>query len=360
MTISSVELKQEGTSLSGSGDDQDGLKRNYTANYRVVTDDPTTSPKAIEAHFKATTSLPWYGRSWKWNGATNDSDSEAICKKLEISHRPKSGGVFDVEATFEPKDGSEPNKEKPSNSPDGELTDDPLGWREQLTITYTQITEPVMWARFMGFTTGVNGNDPYRGLNAMQIGALMCPQGSNLVPFNPLPEKEIDLKVIRMTKNVPNFDSNAADRWVSSVNTDLVDFSRPNLGIALKVFPLTGRLKQIGATSEFQNGRAFVRREIEIWVHPRGWRGRLADMGLLTKPLDPADAGFVSPGDILNRKPNRVEQTVPKDADDYPIGEPILLDGFGRPLRSNNPHRTIWSNWQYYDEKQWAGNVDKW
>lgn len=359
MTISSVDLKQEGTSLSGSGDDLDGLKRSYTANYRVVTDDPTTSPKAIEAHFKATATLPWYGRSWRWTGTnSNDSDSTAICKKLEISHRPKSAGVFDVEAMFEPKDGSEKNKEQPNNS-DGSNSDDPLEWREQISIGYTQITEPVMLAIFDGFTTGAGGDTRTNGTNALQRGLTYIPQNSALIPYDPLPEREIDLKVIRMTSNIPFFNSNLYDGWISTVNNDPVNINKPNLGVFVSIDPFKGRLKAVNASSDFQNGQAFVRREVEIWVHPKGWRGRLADMGHAARATQAADTGFVSPGDLIN-KPGRAEQITIKDKDDFPMTAPVPLDGFGRPLRTDQPSRNVWTNWIYYDERQWTGTVDKW
>lgn len=353
MTILSVGLTQQGTSLSGNGDET-RQQRTYSANYIVKTDDPTTSTKAIEKHFKQTPSLAWYGRPWKWTGTNgNDSDPESICKKLSISHKPQSEGVFEVTADYEPKDGDEKDKEKPSNSADGDKTRDPLEWRESMSISYTQVTEPVMWAIFRGFTTGANGDMVAPGIAALQIGGTYIPQNSALVPYDPLPEREINITVIRLTKNVAPFNGNQFDNWIGTVNTDNIQILKPFLGMFINVPAFKGRLKQVSAQSDFQNGVPFVRREMEIWVHPKGWRGRLADMGHSALATQAADAGFVSPGDLINT-PGRVEQITLKDKDDYPATAPVPLDGFGRPLRSDKATQNVWTNWSYYEEKPWA------
>lgn len=355
MTILSVDLTQQGTTLSGDGDG-DRQKRSYSANYIVKTDSATTSSKAIETHFKRTPSLPWYGRSWKWVGENgNDSDPDSICKKLSVSHKPQSEGIFEVTAQYEPKDGDQKDKEKPNND-DGGNSRDPLEWRESMSISYTQVTVPVMLATFRGFTTGANGDAPFAGINALQIGGTYVPQNSALVPYDPLPEKEIDLTVIRLTKNVAPFNGNAFDPWISTVNSEPFQILKPNLGMFINVGALKGRLKQVSASSDFQNGQAFVRREIEIWVHPLGWRGRLADMGHASRALNEAEQGFVSPGDIINN-PGLVEQITLKDSDDYPMTAPVLLDGRGKPLRSSDATNNVWTNWSYYEEKSWAPMV---
>lgn len=353
MTITSVDLTQEGARLSGDGDGSKAPKRKYVAHYRVITDDPTTSPKAIETHFKTTTTLPWYGRPWKWTGATStDRDPDSICKGIEVAHIPQSAGIFKVEASYEPVDGDDKDKEKPDNN-NGDSTKDPLLWRDQLSISYTQITLPVMHAVFRGFTTGDLADEKFKGTNLLQVGKTYIPQNSALIPYVPLPEMEIDLKVIRITRNVASFDSNRYDPWISTVNTDPVNIIRRHLGMAVSIDPFCGRLKQISAQSDFQNGVAFVRREVEIWVNPRGWRGKLADMGRAGRPKQAGQTGFVSPGDLIN-KPLRTEQGAFKDQEDYPLGVDIPLDGFGAPKRSDNPATNIWTNWSYYDERAWA------
>jgi hypothetical protein len=349
--ILSVDLTQQGASLSGDGDGT-RQKRSYSANYIVKTDDPTTSTKAIEKHFKNNPPLPWYGRSWKWTGtAGNDSDPDSICKKFTVSHEPQSAGIFKVVAEFEPIDGDDKDKEKPSNSDSGDSSRDPLEWREQVSESTTQITIPVMFAIFRGFTSGQFGNDPYRGTNLMQVGRTYIPQASNLIPFDPLPEMELDIKVIRFTKNVPDWDSNAYDPWRSTVNEDAVVINKPNLKYRCGFSPYSARLKSISAQSDFQNGVSFFRREVEIWVNPNGWRGKLADMGMLCRPNDAADEGFVSPGDIINN-PGLIEQVVLKDGDDYPASQPIPLNGYGKPRRVGEPD--VYSNWSYYLERPWA------
>lgn len=354
MTITSVELTQEGTSLSGQGRKDGFINRNYNAHYRVITTDPTTAALAIEAYFKRTTALPWYGRVWRWSSsAGNAIDATSICKKIEISHVPSSAGIFKVEALFEPVD-EEDQKEKPDNE-DGDKDPDPLKWREQVSVSYTQVTEPVMSAIFHGFSRGSRferQQNEVRGTNALQRGKWYIPQNSALVPYDPLPEMEIDILVMRFVKNVPSWNTNIYQAWISTVNKDLVNINKPQLKFFAQIDPLMGRIKQIGAQSDFQNGVTFFRREIEIWVHPNGWRGRLADMGFAGRPKDATDDGFVSPGD-LEHNPGRVEQVLLKDGAGYPMTSPISLDGFGRPLRTDKPDEQVWTNWQYYNEREW-------
>jgi hypothetical protein len=356
MTITSVDLTQEGARLSGDGDGSIAPKRKYTAHYRVITDDPTTSPRAIESHFKSDVNLPWYGRSFRWTGATsNDRDPDSVCKGIEISHIPQSAGIFKVEASYEPVDGDGDDKEKPSN--DGSNSKDPLEWRDSISVSYTQITVPVMHAVFQGFTRGDDGNEPFRGTSLLQVGRTYVPQASNLVPFVPLPEMEVDIKVIRITRNIPIFISNQYDKWLGTVNTDPVTIARDELNIIVSIEPLQGRLKQISAQTEFANGVSYVRREVEIWVNPRGWRGRLADMGMGCGPRLPGESGYVSPGELDAIPANRdlVEQGVFKDDDDYPIGQPVPLNGFGKPLRGELKRQgEVWLNWSYYPEVAWG------
>jgi hypothetical protein len=359
MTISSVALTQEGTALAATGTDGEQVKRIYTAHYRVITDNSTTSTKSIEKHFKTTTTLPWFGRSWKWtgeNGAANDNDTEAICKKIEVSHQPGSSGIFKVEATFEPRD-SDKQKEKPDDG-DGDDTTDPLEWRQEMSISYSQITVPVMWAIFHGFTTGDRADVLIEGRRALQRGLTYIPQNSALVPYDPLPEMEIDLKVIRMVRNIPKFQSWDYDPWISSVNTDPVHIIKQHLGMWVSIEPYQGRIKGVSGSTAIENGKPFVRREVEIWVNPNGWRGRLADIGHAVQP-EAEDTGFVSPGDLIN-KPAQAEQVTVRDVNEYPMTAPIKLDGFGRALRTADPHVSVWTNWQYYDERQWTGTVDLW
>lgn len=350
MSITSVDLTQEGTSLSGQGTKDGFINRNYTSHYRVKTTDPTTAVTDIERHFRITTSLPWYGRIWRWSSsAGNATDPYSICKKLDISHIPQSEGIFKVEANFEPID-TEDQKEKPDNDK-GDKDPDPTKWREQVSVSYTQITVPVMFATFCGFTSGKFGNDPYVGTNALRVGRTYIPCNSALIPYDPLPECEVDIKVIRFTKNVPEFDSNRYDPWIGTVNADEVRIDKPQLKFKVKFSPLLGRIKQIGATSDFQNGVTFFRRELEIWVNPNGWRGRLADLGFAGR-AQPGDVGFVSPGD-LEHNPGRVEQVLFKDKDQFPMTSPVPLDGFGRPLRTDKTDEQVWTNWSYYLEQPW-------
>lgn len=350
-----IDLTQEGSSLSGSGKEGAFVNRSYNSQYRVLTQDATVSAKLIEDHFRRTTSLPWYGRAWKWAQGTNtDKDIESICVSIDVKHEPQSTGKFMVECKFEPKN-DKTEKEKPDNSDDGDDTNDPLAWRDQVNITYVQQSFPATKGIFRGFTQGspfLGQNDkPFAGTNKLRLGLTYVPCGSNLVPYDPLPEIEEQIKVIRFVRNIPEWDSAWSDPWIGIVNADAVTIIKKPIGFKVVIPALKGRIVSINGSSEFENGKSFWRREIEVHVHPRGWRGRYPDMGLVALPKD-TDDGWVSPGDLIN-KPRQTEQISMKDDEGTPTPSPLLLDGFGRPLRVQDIDRTVWTNWQFYEELLW-------
>jgi hypothetical protein len=342
MAITDVTLTQEGTGLSGSGISIEKARRSYTAHYRVTTDNPTTSPKAVEAYFRATKTLPYYGRKWSWsgeNGAANDKDVDAVCNKLDVSYQPKSGGLFTVEAGFEP----ESSDSRQQQGKDG-MSDDPADWMETINIGYTQISVPVEKSVFEGF------NPPNIVNPKLIVGQEFPPCSSAMVPYDPPPEKQIHIKVVRLGKWVS--DLNDIDPWQGVINDrDFTIDKMQSYNFKQVVPKWHGLIKHIGGHHEWINDDDWYRREIELWINPLGWVEEYLDKGLHRRAMagDPKRNGTnetlsltdINPGDPIS------EQLT--DNKGYTLTSPVLLDGNGQPLQDlKNP---VWLKWRHLPQK---------
>jgi hypothetical protein len=342
MAITSADLSQEGTGLSGSGLSAANARRTYHANYVVVTDDPTTSPKAVEAHFKATTSLPWYGRTWKWSGTAADRDTTAICNKFEVTYRPRSAGVFDVRVQFEPQD-KENQQQKPDTN--GDLTDDPLLWIEEIVVNYTQLVIPSEKAIFRGF-------DPPNIVNPfLADGDKLPPCNSALVTFDPAPERIVPIKVVRFVRWVPSLI--AAEEYQGTINNDEYTINKLIPYNFRQVVPkYHGLIKNVGGHVEYINRRFLWKREIELWINPLSWIDQYLDEGDMTrrKPGDPKPGGGTwSLTDFAVGEPFVARM---RDHRGQVITKPTNLNGNGLPLE--DPKKPVYLKWQNYDDKPHA------
>lgn len=342
MAIISAELSQEGTGLSGSGVSAANARRTYNANYVVETDDASTSPKAVELYFKTTSSLPWYGRTWKWSGTTADKDTTAICNKFEVNYRPKSAGVFDVKVSFEPQD-SESQRQQPNE--DGDLSDDPEEWQETISISYTQLVVPAEKSIFRGFNPQAIVN-PW-----LAAGDVRAPCDSALVPFDPPPEKIVPITVIRFGKWVAGIDQERP--YQGTINNDryTIDKQRKYLFVEI-VQPFCGLIKNVGGHVEFINGDFWWKREVELWINPLTWIDEYVDKGFHTRimPGDPkAGGGTYSSTDIELFEPTALKML---DVNGKSITAPTLLNGNGQPLK--DPKNPVFLKWQNYDDKPHA------
>lgn len=342
MAILSADLSQEGTGLSGSGLSALNARRTYNANYIVKTDDATTSPKAIELYFKANTSLPWYGRTWKWSGTATDRDTTAICNKFEVSYRPKSTGVFDVRVQFEPQD-EESQRQQPDEN--GDLSDDPSEWQESINVSYTQLVIPAEKSIFRGF-------DPPNIVNPfLQDGDFRAPCNSALDAFDPPPEKIVPITVIRLGKWV--FNINRERPYQGTINNDQYQINKLLPYQFLEVVDkYCGLIKNVGGHVEYINRGWWWRREVELWINPLTWIDQYLDKGLHSRAM-PGDqkpgGGTWSLTDFEFFEPNLKKIA---DKAGKVIASPTHLDGNGQPLR--DPKKQVHLKWQNYTDKAHA------
>jgi hypothetical protein len=340
-------LASAGASGTITGKSPLSTRRSYTANYLFEVDNPLQGPAAIIAYFASNGALPWIGSPFAYG---TEADAASLCKSIAPDRIAKSNW-FTVRVNFEPSE--EQSDEKPDE--DGNLTDDPLEWREDIDVSFTQISIPVELATFRGHNAGgVNGQ-------AMRVRALGSDGpivNSAGVPFDPTYEKELDIKVVRFTRNVEEYDGAFANEWISAVNSDQVTIDKPKYKCKDTWGPLTARIKQISASFQMANGVRFWKQTTEVHVSPLGWRKLIVDRGLDRRQMagDPgtellADGTpvAISASDIKPGTPNHARI---KGPDGYPIAEPVLLDGEGQPLQPDA--RPVYLEYQDYEEKAFA------
>jgi hypothetical protein len=349
MTITSVGLTQEGSTLSGSGLSSGQVQRSYRSHYRVITDSATTSPKEVETYFRTQNDsdgkpLPYYGRTWKWS-AGSDKDVEAICNRFEVSHQPMSAGIFLVEVGYEPQ--SEENQTKQDSQ--GKQSDNPADWFQSIQRTYTQITAPVEKAIFEGFNPP-NINNPF-----LQVGTILTPCNSAMSPYDPPLEEMVDITVIRMTRYVA--DVNDADDWQNYINDRDFEIVKNDYRFRQRVNKWQGWMKHVGGSVELINGEVWWKRDVEFWINKRGWVDEYLDKGFHSRaaPGDKKQGGAVgatwSLTDFTFEEPMQ-QQIVGKN--DIPIVSPVLLDGNGQPLQGDKLKNPVFLKWRMKPQRNLA------
>lgn len=350
MAILGHRLLQKGIRTKAEGKEV-GLERyTYNVTYQVQTDDPETPPKNLYAYFKANTALPYFGRKFRFNGT---SDAGAVCSELNIDYIEKSEGLFLADAVYTPIEGSDPPDQRPSEDDDGKETDDPLKWRKEISITSSPVSLPVVDAVFHGF-------DPPNIANPfLRIGQRTPPVNSAIVPFDPPPEFDRSITIVRIADRIPEWNEEKMAPWRETVNSERFVMAFPLYNFFFVIEPYCGRIKHLGGTSQFDNNIQHWRAEIEVWVHPVGWRDQLADMGTVRRAAfgDPDGAGSIISSDSNVRHPGIPNHKEIVDIDGNPLMQPVLLDGNGQPMKLTDGQVTkkVWLKYQYYEERSWAG-----
>lgn len=327
MAVSEVTLAEIGASCEVTGTTVTNAKTSYSANWNVICSDPTDGPALIRKYFRNDSSLPFNGRSYRF---ADDFDTTAFCKSLVVSRESRGAGFYRVQAKFEPLDAGNDGQNEQQQDENGNLTDDPISWAEEIQVSYTQITVPVEKAIYIG---------GFKGKIAAKVkeGAEVCPMNSAGVPFDPPLEKEENIKVIRFSRNVRAYNGDLHDEFQDAINSENITVRKNAYRFVNTWRKHTALIKNIDAVHQFANGLSFWKEAIEVWVKRSTWIREVVDRGLARRQWegDLNDAGkTISASDNPEGFPfvSRL-----KDAAGYPITEPILLDGDGQPLLEGRP-----------------------
>lgn len=317
MSVTSVTPAWSGTT---GGRKKNGAE--YTAAYLVDTDTVLDQTSTICDHFKNAGNLPYIDSPYSY---ANDSDPSAVCVGIDPRRDSKSSTRWIVTLKYEtPTSEDKKNDENRQNrDSNGNLTDDPLRWADQIDVGFTQITVPVEGATYWG---------GYKGSTAtvMKPGMFGPVINSAFIPFVPPPETSLHIAVVRRSFYHPNFDQDLASTILGKVNSNTLTFNR--LGYTGTWRATTAKCIEYGGSLEFINGLFVWRNRVEIHIHPNGWRRFILDRGLHARamPGDPdGHGGFISSSDMFSDAP-AVRRLM--DVSGVPISEPVLFDGDGGPL----------------------------
>ncbi len=345
MAVTEVTLAKLGATGEASASDPSRVLVKYTASYLAKCDSAEDGPKTVLDHFRNAGDLPWFEKPFDFG---NDFDGGSVCRTIS----PMRIGHSDwhsVDCAFEPVDGGFPGSEADGQGIDLSVTKNPVNWHDEIEISYTQLSAPIYGATFRGFFPGGITNPMLRD---GKYGPLV---NSAMDPFDPVPEGELDMQILRITRNVFPYDSTIADNYIGTVNRDGVNIIKPAYGFRAYISPTMGKIKNISATFGIVNSIPYYRQTIEVHRNPLGWRLSIIDMGMNRRQMpfgDKKDDGTaISDSDMKDYKP---KVTPIRDENNYPILQPILLNGNGQPLELDKNKPPVYLQYEYYSEVDWS------
>lgn len=349
MTITSTKLLKTGGDATASGNDPSGVNTTYNVLYQAKSNDPLDGPKVVRDHFKNTVGLPWIGDPYQFG---NDQDAESICQKISPS-RVTGSDIFNVQVTYEPPSGGggrEPEKVSIELE-----TKPPLLWHDNIEITSTQISVPIRKAILRGYSRAISSPGVPVGYEGPVVNSAMD-------PFDPEPEGEIDIDVLRISRNVYPWSDGAVQLYRGTVNIADVLIEKPDYGFTFLIPKQQGKIHQLSGTFEvdLEYKVKYYKMVIEVHVNKLGWRLKMTDKGLRRRAYvgDTTELGVaITAANIDLFKP---PLTAIHDLAGDPITVPTLLDGRGAPLTITSPTLPtvpppVIMEWEYYKEIYWTG-----
>lgn len=317
------------TQASGQGRDQSAA-RSYRSTWRLIGAKYSEEGfRAAEQYLRANSTLPYYGRAWRFGGETDDT---ATCSELEISHVPGAdpdSGVLEVNATFTTTDPNKPKEERPNNT-DGKLTDDPLKWQQECDVSWSQSTVAIDEAIFRGFNQPINN----RRFRLGMVGPIKNSAGQ-VMDLQHL--RESDFQVLRFTQNVPRWQNAIAAGWIGAVNSAFFNLRLPQIVFNGVFAERTLKVRNYGGSFAITNGVKHWRRNIELMYNPETWLLKVFDTGthqLLDVGDKRQDGTTISTDDLVDGEP--VTEAM-QDETGYPLALPVFLDGKGKRLKDGRP-----------------------
>lgn len=352
MTITAYKLLKIGGAGKGSGKSSTNSSRAFEAVYQLTSNDPLDGPNVAMNYFQATAGLPWYGSPYQ---VGNDQYAAAECVSIVPSRAGMSNFINVMVGWEEPGASSGGSSEADAVGIDLSRKP-PLQRHDQIETNSTYITIPAYAATFRGYEkadgTSASVNNSWLNTTTGYRGPIV---NSALDAFDPPPEGEVAIDILRITRNVWPWNDALAQTYRNTVNNAAVTISKPDYGYERIIQPFTGRIIDISGSFEIdlEYKQKYWRTTIEVHINPLGWRMTMIDKGLRrrAKSGDETDTGVtLSSSTISTTGP---QLTHIKDAAGNPITTPVLFDGNGKPLIAGfNP---ILMKWEWHTEITWEG-----
>jgi hypothetical protein len=352
MAITSWKRLKSGEGTA-EGDSADSVTRSFSVMYQAVSDNPLDEAKIVQDYFRDTVGLPWNGDPYQFG---NGNYTNALCKSVNPTRQPGSD-VFNVTVDY-----AEPGAGGGESKADVDVIEfkrkPPLLRHDQIETGTQYITVPVREATFRGyFRPGSSDPDPAISNPWLNTGSSYRGPvvNSALDPYDPEPEAEIPIDIVRITRNVAVWEDATARSYKNTVNNAEVTINKPDYGFSKLIPAFQGRIIDITGSFEvdLEYKQWYWKTTNEVHVHPLGWRLTMIDKGLRrrAKSGDVTDTGVtLSSSTISTTGP---QLTHIKDAAGTPISTPVLFDGNGKPLTAGLT--PVLMKWEHYTERSWEG-----
>lgn len=347
MAVTEVKLHSQGTSGSASGSDNGTVKASFRSMYRVTCGSSLDTVDEVLHKFRTTASLPWMGRRFRFGNGFNTS---VFCKTVDANYIENSAGKFNVTCSFESLDSDQQDQGQDSN---GQATGDPFRWRDEVEVSYQNVMIPVENARLWGYApTGIAGK---AFLKPGYVGPILNSAGD---PADPTLEKEMRIKVLRITKYLREYDDSFFESYQDAVNNDVFTINKPQYNFRMRVGLYRARFGSRSATFGMEGSIKYwrVTGELLITSLPYGWFQLVPDRGfhrLIVPERADRNGVTISHGDPTFTRRQFKEPIV--DREGIPVSAPVLLDGTGEVHDQKNGNPPVYFIWQTFELKPFAG-----
>lgn len=332
MSFTSHQLHWNGATGSHSNSSPE-----YTAVYRLFSDDPDDQSQTAIAYVLA--NIAALGDSYAY---ANDANASALLDRIDANRELGTNNVWIATLHYAVPSGDDGTEEGGTDS-DGNPTNDPLEFRDEVSIDSVQYTVPMLKAEYLSGFGGMVGPKWPPG----KIGPVV---NSCLMPFDPPPEADDSRQVVTIKRNRLAFDADehAFENVVNNQNIGFV-----YRGVTKVFMKYTAKIRRVGCAMRRVNNIDFLEVSITIDHKRDGWRFEFLDQGMYANQCQNQPngrGGEIGPGDILEGTP---PVRALADPDEQPITQPVLLDGHGQPLDVCNNAAPCYIKYRYHEERDY-------
>lgn len=333
-----------GTAKSNNGEQSVTYRVGYIA---TCTAGGTDTEAAVYKFLRENSgSYPWYGKPLSLG---SDIDNTVQVSAIDVNVIDGSDRDFEVLYTYSPTNLPSDFDTQPGTG--GKETNNPIEWLDDIDVTFTQTLGTVEFGVFHGFTNATKGKIS----NAkMTVGKTLAISNSACIPYDPPVEAELDIQVVRIAKNVFEYDGALLDTYSGAVNSDEFQINMPFYRFRMTVKPRQARIR-LASVFNRQNGIKYWRQTAELMIdRDRGWRKKILDRGMAARRevSDPDGSGSTIDSETSTVSAGKTNHSQNTDSAGYPLSEPVLFDGNGQPQRTEYP--PTYGEWQVYREIPFA------
>lgn len=266
MAVSTVKINKTMTGSEKGVEQGIGTQRKATVGLTIECNSENDTTETILNYLRGNASYPSVGRVYNIGNTRN---SGLFCRAVNVNRVSKSA-LFEVTAEFEPQT---IQLQVTKQDGQGRPSTNPFTWRHEIQTSDYTITVPAESGTFRGYFP------PNAGGNKLPLNGFTPVMNSALQRFDPPPEREVSIEVIRITKYVSLVFPHLYQRYKGSVNSDNVVINKGSYGFLYRFSQHQGKIKSINNVFDIANGIPYFKQTLELHVNPLGWRRFILDQG---------------------------------------------------------------------------------